>query len=125
MNIFIVDDSEILRQRLKRLISAVPDTHICGETGQISEAIELIKNLTPDVLIVDIQLLDGLGFDVYDRVVSENYKPVAIVLTNYPTRQYQQMCDDRQIKYFFDKTTDFEKIAVTLKEMKLNEPKKT
>ncbi|MBN2600531.1 MAG: response regulator transcription factor [Candidatus Marinimicrobia bacterium] len=123
MNIIIVDDSKILRQRLKRLLSAVPDTHICGETGQISEAIELIKNLTPDVIILDIQLMDGLGFDVYDQVISEKYKPVTIVLTNYPTRQYQQMCDQRRIEYFFDKTTDFEKIAATLKEMKSNEPK--
>ena len=122
MKIFIVDDSEILRQRLKRLISAVPNTQICGEAGEIDKAVELIKKLTPDVIIIDVQLLDGLGFDVYDQVVSENYKPVTIILTNYPTQQYLKMCNARNIHYFFDKTADFEKIAQTLIEINSNKP---
>ncbi|HDP68205.1 MAG TPA: response regulator transcription factor [Candidatus Marinimicrobia bacterium] len=110
MKIFIADDSGLLRQRIKRFISRLPDVRVCGEAGRISEAVNLIRQLAPEVIILDIQFPDGLGFEIYDRVISECYQPVTIILTNYPTKQYQRMCRDRNIPYFFDKTTDFEKI---------------
>lgn len=110
MKIFIADDSGLLRQRIKRFISRLPDVRVCGEADRISEAVNLIRQLAPEVIILDIQFPDGLGFEIYDRVVSDCYQPVTIILTNYPTKQYRRMCRERKIPYFFDKTNDFEKI---------------
>lgn len=125
MKIFIVDDSEILRQRLKRLIATAPMALVCGEAGTINDAVKSIKHLKPNLIILDIQLPSGLGFDVFDQVISDDYKPECIVLTNYPTSQFQKMCDERHINYFFDKTNDFEKIVPTIKSIIENESKKS
>lgn len=114
MKVFIADDSDILRQRLKRFIMRVPDIQICGEAAGISEAIQLINRLTPDIVILDIQFSDGLGFEIYDQVVTDSYRPFTLILTNYPTDRYRQMCRDRKIEHFLDKTTDFEKIKRVL-----------
>lgn len=124
MNVFIADDSDILRQRLKRFIMRVPDIQICGEAAGISEAISLIHRLTPDVIILDIQFSDGLGFEIYDRVVTDSYRPFTLILTNYPTDRYRKMCRDRKIECFFDKTTDFEKIYQVLSSL-TSEARKT
>lgn len=114
MKVFIADDSDILRQRLKRFIMRVSDIQICGEAAGISEAIQRINQLTPDIIILDIQFSDGLGFEIYDRVVTDSYRPFTLILTNYPTDWYRKMCRDRKIEHFLDKTTDFEKIKRVL-----------
>ncbi len=115
MQVFIVDDSEILRNSLKRLLKSVEKCRICGEAARVSEAVPAILESKPDVVILDVQLADGLGFDVFDEVSKSGFRPVYLTLTNYPTPYYKKLCKDRQIPYFFDKTTDFNKVVSTLK----------
>lgn len=116
MKVFIVDDSTILCSRLKRLIETVENCQVCGEAGSVSTAVPAILEKQPDIVIIDVQLTDGLGFEVFDQVNQTGLKPVYIILTNYPTPHYKKLCDNRKIHYFFDKTTDFEKVITTLKE---------
>lgn len=62
--ILIVDDHPVLRRGLTSLISAEPDLTVCGEAGSRSEATELIRQTTPDLMTVDIVLQDGDGLEL-------------------------------------------------------------
>ncbi len=60
----IVDDEKPARDRLKRLLSAIPDVEIVGEAGDVASAVELLDRARPDLCLLDVQIPGGDGFDV-------------------------------------------------------------
>jgi DNA-binding NarL/FixJ family response regulator len=62
--VIIVDDHPIVRQGLRRLIDQEEDLAVCGEAESVREARQLVRELSPDVLIVDISLKQGDGLEL-------------------------------------------------------------
>ena len=62
-DILIVDDEQPARDRLRRLIEAMPDYRVAGEAGSGAEALEKIRELGPDILLLDISMpvMDGMA----------------------------------------------------------------
>ena len=54
--VFIVDDHCILREGLSHLINSEEDLLVCGETDNVSDALQAIEDAKPDIIIVDIAL---------------------------------------------------------------------
>ena len=83
ISVLLVDDHALIRQGLRRAFEQTEDVTILAEASSASEALALDRALTPDVLVVDINLGDGSGIDVV-RAVRE-HRPLAgiVVLTMY------------------------------------------
>jgi two-component system LytT family response regulator len=60
----LIDDEQPARERLKQLLSAHPDIAVVGEAGDGIEAAERIAELTPDLILLDIQMPGASGLDV-------------------------------------------------------------
>ena len=56
----------------------------------------------------------GSGMEVLAQVKEEEPPPVIIMLTNYPYPQYRRKCIEAGADYFFDKSTEFRKVAEVL-----------
>ena len=68
MKLFIVEDSELVRERLIRLINRNDNVKIVGYSDNIVESIEMMKKLKPDFIILDI-ILDGKNsLDFLDKI---------------------------------------------------------
>jgi DNA-binding NarL/FixJ family response regulator len=115
MKVLVVDDSNILRKRIIDSILKIPGYEISGEAGTSIEAISLLNKLKPDVMILDIRMPDGSGIDVLKDIYVKQTSVVTIVLTNYPMRQYREKCMELGADYFFDKSTDFDRMTDVLK----------
>lgn len=115
MRVLLVDDSATVRERLKGLFSEVPKVEIIGEAGDGTEALELVRRLNPEVLILDIQMPDGGGIELLRKVKIINRSLMVIVLTNLSERQYRQKCLDAGADYFFDKSSEFNEVAAVLR----------
>jgi len=111
MRVFIADDSEILRSRLIEMLSEFKEIDIVGQTGYAQEAIELIKELIPDVVILDIRLPDGNGINLLEMIKKDN------IFTNYPYFQYRKRCLDAGAEFFFYKAAEFENLVEALKQL--------
>ena len=63
LKILIIDDEAPARNRLRRMLSEVPDTQIAGEAASSADALQLIPSVQPDVLLLDISMpgLSGMG----------------------------------------------------------------
>ena len=61
---FLVDDHEIVRRGVRELIEATDDLSVVGEAGSAKEALLLIPQQMPDVVVLDVRLPDGSGIDV-------------------------------------------------------------
>ena len=60
----VIDDEQPARERLKQLLTAHPDVEIVGEADDGVEAAEKIAELTPDLVLLDIQMPGASGLDV-------------------------------------------------------------
>ena len=108
MKLFIVDDSEIMRDRLITMFSEIKDIEVVGYAEETLEAIKLIRDISPDIVILDIRIPGGSGIDVLENIKGKkNNSPIVIVLTNYAYPQYKERCIKLGAEYFFDKSTEF------------------
>ena len=83
MKIMIVDDSKILRKRIIGLISDIPGIEISGEASGSIEAIKLLSDQEPDVMVLDIRMPNGSGIEVLKYMHAKTTSAIIIVLTNY------------------------------------------
>jgi len=117
MRVFIVEDSAIVRERLITMISELPGIEIAGQAKNAREAVSSIQKLKPDVVILDIRMRGGNGIEVLKDIKKDKPAPLVIILTNYPIPQYQKKCMDAGADFFFDKSTEFQKVIEVLKNL--------
>ena len=68
MRVLIADDERLARAELRRLLAAFPDVEIVGEATHVDETCRQVEALAPDLLLLDIQMPGGTGFDVLARL---------------------------------------------------------
>lgn len=66
-NAIIVDDEELARFDLRKVLGAFPEVVISGEAADVDSAIELINGTRPNLVFLDIQLKGETGFDLIDK----------------------------------------------------------
>ena len=115
-NIIIVDDSEILRGRLKTLIYPNKKIKIVGEASNFIETMQLLSKYRIDIILLDIHMPGANGFKVLSEVRNSNTKVKIIIMTNYPTAQYRKAAFELGANYFIDKSEEFEEIPNILNE---------
>ncbi|NML20566.1 response regulator transcription factor [Pseudoflavitalea sp. G-6-1-2] len=81
-NVLILEDEKLNADRLKRLITDLrPDLKILGVLESVAEAVDWIENNdSPDLIMMDVRLADGLSFDIFEKV---NIKSPIIFTTAY------------------------------------------
>lgn len=82
MRVLIVDDEAPARARLKRLLEQLPDATAAGEAKSGPEAVEKISELSPDLVLLDIQMPGMDGFGVIETV-GVSLMPAVIFVTAY------------------------------------------
>ncbi len=114
INVFIVDDSVIVRERLTSLLSEVPFIAIVGYADNPLAATEAIVAQRPDIVILDIFLTGGSGIHVLKNIRGKNIATKVIMLTNYAQEEYRRKCFEEGADFFFDKSIEFDKVVDTI-----------
>jgi DNA-binding NarL/FixJ family response regulator len=117
LRVLIADDSDLVRERLRDLISDIAGTEVVGEASNGPETLDAMERLEPDVLILDIRMPGGNGIDALKALKAKALCPTVIMLTAYAYPQYRKKCLEAGAEYFFDKSTDFERIADILEHL--------
>jgi two-component system LytT family response regulator len=98
MKTLIVDDTRLARQELKTLLSSHADVVLVGEADDLPSAREAVQRLQPDLLLLDIQLPSGTGFDLLEQL---DPLPLVIFTTaydQYAVRAFESNALDYLIK---------------------------
>lgn len=80
MKVLIVDDERLARAELRRLLAAIPEVEIVGEARNADEAEAQIHQLHPELVLLDVQMPGGSGFDLLERL---DVAPAVIFTTAY------------------------------------------
>ena len=72
MNILIADDHGIVREGLKALIENQPDMNVVGEAEDGQKVVQLAKQLSPDIIVMDISMPNLNGVEAARQILEEN-----------------------------------------------------
>jgi DNA-binding NarL/FixJ family response regulator len=112
--VLIVDDSLLLREDLKKMMSFIKGLQVIGEADKVEDAIKLINELKPDIITLDINLRQGNGFDILSTIEAYDKIPTVIMFSNYANSAYRRTANLFGSSYFFDKSSDIEALLDTL-----------
>jgi DNA-binding NarL/FixJ family response regulator len=77
--VMIVDDHPVVRQGIRLMINAEADLAICGEAQSEQQARRMVRELNPDVVVVDLSLTEGDGFNIV-RDVHAHFPAIRILV---------------------------------------------
>ncbi|MFZ5656179.1 MAG: LytR/AlgR family response regulator transcription factor [Pseudomonadota bacterium] len=80
LRVLIVDDTRLARQELRTLLRDIPGVECAGEADDVPAAREAIERLRPDVVLLDIQMPSGTGFDLLEQL---DAAPAIVFTTAY------------------------------------------
>lgn len=117
MKVLLVEDSILLRDAIVNILSDCPDLTFTGVALSQDEAIHQLYQQPFDLLLVDIELAQGNGFEVIKATQQDDYpfsRPAYFILTNHTYPQYRQIARALGVEHFFDKSMDFDLAIETI-----------
>ena len=94
----IVDDEELARVDLKKVLNGFPEIIVAGEAENIKTAVELIDNEKPNLVFLDIQLKRENGFDLLDKVETQADIVFVTAFDKYAIRAFEVNALDYLLK---------------------------
>ena len=88
--VVIVDDHPLFRERLSELINHELDMEVCGEAEDAQQAIDLIRNTSPDLAIIDITLKGSSGLELIKSIKALSIGVPVLVLSMHEESLYAE-----------------------------------
>jgi len=110
MRVFVVEDSPAVRERLQAMLGEIEGAQTVGVADGAQSAIEGIRALRPDVVLLDLHLAEGNGFDVLRALRAPDAPSASLevfVLSNLSAVPYRRNAERLGVQAFFDKSTEF------------------
>lgn len=117
MKVLLVEDSRLLRETIIDILSDCRGLSFEGVALSQDEAIAQLYEQPYDLLLVDIELAQGNGFEVIKATQRPDFpfpRPAYLILTNHAYPQYRQMANELGVDHFFDKSMDFDLAIETI-----------
>jgi NarL family two-component system response regulator LiaR len=88
IRVLVVDDHTVVRDGICALLALAGDIEVVGEAANGSEALKMVKELTPDVVLMDIAMPIMGGLEATRRISKEFPKTKILVLTQHDDKEY-------------------------------------
>src|SRR5512143_1922742 len=88
IRLLLVDDHEVVRTGLQMLLESEPGMNIIGQASSGLEALDLVDQLHPDVVVMDISLPDLSGIEATRRIKAKHPDVLIVALTIHEDEQY-------------------------------------
>lgn len=122
LKVLIVDDHGIVRTGLKLLLDRFEDMEVVGEASDGREAVELAKQLEPNVVLMDVAMPMLNGLDATAQIVKDNDKTAVIILSMYADESYVVRALDAGAKGFLLKDHADEDIERAIRSVATGRP---
>lgn len=117
INIFLVDDHEIFRKRLKLLLQDIPFVNIVGESSYGDEFLKSLQRIRPEVVFMDIKMPGINGIETTKKALETKPDLKIIALSMFGDEEHLQAMLDAGAKGFLLKNTskeDIERSIITV-----------
>jgi DNA-binding NarL/FixJ family response regulator len=115
--ILIVDDAPAVRESLGWLIEDEPGLTVVGNASNASDAIKETIRLTPDLILLDIELPDDDGFNVTRQIKAMSGPPIVVLLSVHGDAESRQRGTDAGCDAYVEKGAGWPRLLQTLHEV--------
>jgi len=121
MKVLLADDSALILDRLKTLMGMFEGVEIVGSMNNGSDTLVALRDLKPELAVVDLRMPGLTGLDVLTEIRRENHSLKFIMLTLYSSAYFREMAIQYGADYFFSKVDEFEKVGEVVAGMLMEE----
>jgi len=118
--IMIVDDNVNFVKRMTGLLENLDGIGSINAAGDYDSAVRLLSELTPDFLLLDINLPGKNGMEILKLIKNNKLKCEVIMITNHADEYYRNQCKKLGAKYFLDKSSEFGLVPEIISKQTLN-----
>ncbi|HET6863085.1 MAG TPA: response regulator transcription factor [Pyrinomonadaceae bacterium] len=104
LTIVIADDSPVVREHLKRALAQVEGCMLVGMAVDGVEAINMVRALKPDIVVLDIAMPHRSGIDALKEIRREDPEIVIIMFTADPSDVLRDVCLEAGANFYLDKS---------------------
>jgi DNA-binding NarL/FixJ family response regulator len=116
ISVLLVDDHQLVRRGFRRLLEDEADIRVLGEAGDGAEAVEMAKQLRPDVVVMDFALPSMNGAVATTRLVASPPAPAVLILSMHSEPNYVRTCLDAGARgYLLKNAVDLELVEAVRK----------
>ena len=123
MNLLIVDDNPVVRELVKRLVQTDPEMKVVAEAGDGEEAVRLARELSPDVVLMDLSMPRLDGIQATQRIKADRPEAKVVILTVHADEAYRKAAVESGADGFLSKKTLAAGLVPTLKAMGPERPR--
>jgi DNA-binding NarL/FixJ family response regulator len=111
IKVLIVDDHTLVRDGIRALLALVADVRVVGEAANGREALEKVRKLAPDVVLMDLAMPIMSGLESTRRIRKRFPGTKVLALTQYEDREYIVPTIEAGARGFVSKTAAFTELA--------------
>ena len=112
--VLIVDDSILIMERMIPIMEEIENISFVVHAATYQEGLEVLSRLTPDVVLLDINLPDKSGIELL-RLIRERHLEIAVLMiSNNADIYYRSICKKLGATHFLDKSTDIDLLPAVL-----------
>src|SRR3984885_6793566 len=108
----IVDDSDLVRRSLRMVLQANPDWEICGEAADGVSAVEMFKELRPNIVILDFQMPGINGIETARRMAEIAPAVPVVLFTQHASADLERHAHEVGIRSVVSKTNAFPMVGM-------------
>jgi two-component system response regulator NreC len=115
IRVLLVDDHTLLRDGLGALLQFAPDIEVVGEAANGKEAVEKVRALLPDVVLMDIEMPVMDGLEAARRINSQHPASKVLILSQYEDADHVVEAVEAGVKGFINKTAASAELAASIR----------
>ncbi|MCC6792606.1 MAG: response regulator transcription factor [Thermomicrobiales bacterium] len=115
ISVLLVDDHPVVVEGLRKVLATAGDLSIAGEAHDAAGAIEMAKNLKPDVILLDLRMPGATGIQAVRRMREMDSRSAVIILTSYGDQAYVRQALEAGADGYLLKSTPPEQLITAIR----------
>lgn len=112
--VLIVDDSILILERMIPMMEEIENIAFVVHAASYQEGVEVLSRLTPDMVLLDINLPDKSGIELLRLIGERHLKTAVLMISNNADSYYRNICKKLGASHFLDKSTDIDLLPSVL-----------
>ncbi len=117
IKVLVVDDHDLVRMGIRHMLDDHPDMHVIGDASDGEMALDMVRELAPDVVLLDVNMPNIGGVEVTKRLRQHNNAVKIIAVSSVSTQPYPSMLLKAGVNGYITKGTPFDEMVKAIKKV--------